>query len=425
MSVTVNPATNRITNAGMSYDASGNLTSMPGLTMTYDTDNRMYSNSSGDSYLYDAAGQRVKKTNGATTALYFYGVDGKLLYDWPNGYSLYFGNKLIFNSSQGSDRTAVVTDRLGSVVKKDLYSDSRYFPYGDEASATQQNRPKFATYYRDGSTALDYAQQRYYASTLGRFTTPDPYQASGGPADPQSWNRYAYVQNDPVNFNDPSGLYRCYMAVPDWAEGPVDVCFFGGDGKRSYMMPDLLPEIGGGGGGSGADPSSHYMPPLEPRDRKTAHDALRTSEKIIGSLKDCDSVLSDKGIPSLKGLISGVNVDTNVFDGRTSSAPNDKYGTVAALFKNEGTKIGAIVAMNGGPSSNAMYLGPAFFDPRSFGALADRRLVQGFMMIHEAVHLIGNLRDADFGGSKALTKLLVDNCYPILGKTGGLGSLYD
>jgi hypothetical protein len=36
--------------------------------------------------------------------------------------------------------------------------------------------------------------------------TPDPYTASGGPADPQSWNRYAYVGGDPVNRNDRSGL---------------------------------------------------------------------------------------------------------------------------------------------------------------------------------------------------------------------------
>jgi YD repeat-containing protein len=115
LSVTVNPATNRITNAGMSYDANGNLTAMPGLTMTYDTDNRMLSNSSGDSYLYDAAGQRVKKTNGGITALYFYGVDGNLLHNWPSGYNVYFGNKLIYNST-----AAVVTDRLGSVVQKDL-----------------------------------------------------------------------------------------------------------------------------------------------------------------------------------------------------------------------------------------------------------------------------------------------------------------
>ena len=52
----MNPATNRITNAGMSCDANGNLTAMPGLTMTYNPDNRMISNSSGDSDLYDAAG---------------------------------------------------------------------------------------------------------------------------------------------------------------------------------------------------------------------------------------------------------------------------------------------------------------------------------------------------------------------------------
>ncbi len=40
----------------------------------------------------------------------------------------------------------------------------------------------------------------------GRFLSPDPYQASGGPGVPQSWNRYAYVMNNPVNYGDPSGL---------------------------------------------------------------------------------------------------------------------------------------------------------------------------------------------------------------------------
>jgi hypothetical protein len=44
--------------------------------------------------------------------------------------------------------------------------------------------------------------------------TPDPYMASGGPADPQSWNRYSYVQGDPVNFTDKSGL-NADACVPD------------------------------------------------------------------------------------------------------------------------------------------------------------------------------------------------------------------
>jgi RHS repeat-associated protein len=70
---------------------------------------------------------------------------------------------------------------------------------------TAQDKDKFATYYRDAS-GLDYAQNRYYANTLGRFTSPDPYKASGGPADPQSWNKYSYVQGDPINYSDGSGL---------------------------------------------------------------------------------------------------------------------------------------------------------------------------------------------------------------------------
>ena len=84
---------------------------------------------------------------------------------------------------------------------------SKYFPYGEEQQVTAQDKDKFATYYRDGTTGLDYAQNRYYANTLGRFTSPDPFQAaSPGPADPQSWNKYVYTRGDPVNRFDPSGL---------------------------------------------------------------------------------------------------------------------------------------------------------------------------------------------------------------------------
>lgn len=52
--------------------------------------------------------------------------------------------------------------------------------------------------------------QRYYASTTGRFLTPDPYKATtkstNNPEEPQSWNRYAYVLGDAVNGRDPRGL---------------------------------------------------------------------------------------------------------------------------------------------------------------------------------------------------------------------------
>src|ERR1035441_2640056 len=58
---------------------------------------------------------------------------------------------------------------------------------------------------QDAATGLDYADQRYYASNFGRFMSADRYVASGGTSDPKSWNRYSYVEGDPVNFNDPGG----------------------------------------------------------------------------------------------------------------------------------------------------------------------------------------------------------------------------
>jgi RHS repeat-associated protein len=51
---------------------------------------------------------------------------------------------------------------------------------------------------------LDYMHARYYNPTAGRFLSVDP--VLGNPSIPQSWNRYAYVQNNPINRTDPKGL---------------------------------------------------------------------------------------------------------------------------------------------------------------------------------------------------------------------------
>jgi RHS repeat-associated protein len=59
---------------------------------------------------------------------------------------------------------------------------------------------------RDAESGLDYFEARYYGSALGRFTSPDPENAGAFPSDPQSWNAYAYVRNNPLKYTDPHGL---------------------------------------------------------------------------------------------------------------------------------------------------------------------------------------------------------------------------
>jgi RHS repeat-associated protein len=74
----------------------------------------------------------------------------------------------------------------------------------------------FTGYEADGETGLNFAQARYQSSLQGRFTSVDPLGASADVGDPQSFNRYSYVNNNPTNLTDPSG-----MMTPNPATGMV------------------------------------------------------------------------------------------------------------------------------------------------------------------------------------------------------------
>jgi RHS repeat-associated protein len=78
--------------------------------------------------------------------------------------------------------------------------------YGAEVGTeTGEGRVKFGTYTRD-SAGVDYADQRYYGAGMGRFLTSDPLGMSAANLKaPGSWNRYAYVRGDPINFYNRTG----------------------------------------------------------------------------------------------------------------------------------------------------------------------------------------------------------------------------
>jgi RHS repeat-associated protein len=277
-------ANNRISNSsGYGYDATGNLTSGPGfLYATYDVQNRMatYVPTSGGTeyYSYGPDNLRVwKKPPSGPEEVYFYGAQGEKLgrFSYGTGVfttlrrSIYIGARVV---NEGQDRLESVPDHGG------------YYPYGEAQTAGFTDQDRFATYYRDGTSMLDYARNRYYSSGLGRFMSADPYRASGGPADPGSWNRYAYAGNDPVNFSDPSGLfYGCPSG--DWA-----ACGGGTDPGTgtSPFDPSLWRFV------THFSPSPHTPPSNRPHTREQLVKIANKLKKLVNAKEETDcEALSD------------------------------------------------------------------------------------------------------------------------------------
>ncbi|HTU42603.1 MAG TPA: RHS repeat-associated core domain-containing protein [Candidatus Aquilonibacter sp.] len=77
---------------------------------------------------------------------------------------------------------------------------------------------------------------RYYDSRTGTFCSADPL--AGDPSDPQSWNRYAYGRNDPIDITDPSGKSW-------WSDLLIGV----GVAAAIYFAPEIAGFFGGSSGG--------------------------------------------------------------------------------------------------------------------------------------------------------------------------------
>ena len=93
---------------------------------------------------------------------------------------------------------------------------------------------------RDAESGNDYFGARYYASSMGRWMSPDPTGLALAEAEnPQSLNLYSYVQNRPLSMIDPDGL----QTVPDATCGWL----------RCKVWPAIKKFFSGGGGNGGGD----------------------------------------------------------------------------------------------------------------------------------------------------------------------------
>ncbi|MCP3995360.1 MAG: RHS repeat-associated core domain-containing protein, partial [bacterium] len=152
------------------------------------------------------------------------------------------------------------TPRLITTDTGEVKSLHKYYPFGEEATLANQDRHpmKFTGHERDffasgESDDLDYMHARYCSPHLSRFMSLDP--VLGDPAVPQSWNRYSYVRNNPMNAVDPTGE-AIYLKTHEVAAGryhaavvivPEDQQAFKGDERFEVTEEEgVLATLGAG-----------------------------------------------------------------------------------------------------------------------------------------------------------------------------------
>jgi len=169
-------------------------------------------------YAYDGDGYRVSKGLGslfyirdsAGNTLAEYDDEGELIaeYIYANGRQV---AKVMPDGASGFDFRFFQADHLGSALSitddvGTLKWVGEYFPFGSEFSSTGEvDRYRFTQHELDIETDLLYAKARYYHPNIGRFISIDPVGGSVGSS--QSWNRYAYVENNPLIYTDPTGEF--------------------------------------------------------------------------------------------------------------------------------------------------------------------------------------------------------------------------
>jgi len=103
-------------------------------------------------------------------------------------------------------------DHLGSTSKTYKVSNGEtkmqlYTPWGERryptAASEISSRYRYTGQYEYSELGLYFYQSRWYDASLGRFAQADTIVPN--PGDSQSWDRYAYVRNNPLRYIDPSG----------------------------------------------------------------------------------------------------------------------------------------------------------------------------------------------------------------------------
>jgi RHS repeat-associated protein len=202
------------------YDGRGDLTT----DCTFPTPYTYSWNSYGDpvtlnsdSLTWDALGREVEMDSGSNYGQILYGPTGKLglmsgqtavaiRVPLPGGSTAELlvatgGNVISHSDWLGSGR--LWTTYKGQVVANDV----SYAPYGEPYNSSSAAEESFTGQSHDTLAGLYDFLYRKNNPVQGRWLSPDPSGMSAvDPTNPQTWNRYAYVMNNPLSSVDPYGL---------------------------------------------------------------------------------------------------------------------------------------------------------------------------------------------------------------------------
>ena len=184
-------------------------------------------------YTYDGNGMRYKKVVGGATTNYYYNGTQLLIEDRVNGigriYYIYgasgiagmvlqegYSPKTYYFDKNTLGDIIAIRDENGNVVASYKYdawgNHTVQNEYGGVDYSTTSighiNPFRYRGYYYDVETGFYYLQTRYYDPTICRFINADDYELVATLATiPGQLNMYAYCNNNPIMYTDPTGCF--------------------------------------------------------------------------------------------------------------------------------------------------------------------------------------------------------------------------
>lgn len=249
------------------YDAAGNMTYDGSHSYYYDAENRLIQvdgtlgtcSSATACYIYDALDRRAEKITGTTRLDYIYDRDGNVVTEWcincggPTAQYIRMSGNFVAEYKNSTTyfphQDHLGSSRLLTGLNQSVVQNLDYLPFGElNSSDSGITTHKFTEDEHDSESGLEHAWFRKYSSALGRWMTPDPLGIDAAdPANPQSWNRYAYVLNNPLKFVDPVGLDCVYLNdagdAVEWVDSESDIGSCQDSG--GYWANGYIPNVNG------------------------------------------------------------------------------------------------------------------------------------------------------------------------------------